>query len=70
MQIAAESAAPTILISDKESVMRNNIDPYKIPIFIGFFITIVVFFIVWYFYKPKPWKYERECEYPNVFSVG
>ena len=42
---------------------------HKFPIilWILLFLAIILIFIL---LNNKPWKYERECEYPNDFTVG
>ena len=44
---------------------------YKMPIIIAMLFLLLIIAAVIYLSRPKSWsKYERECEYPDEFTVG
>jgi DNA-binding CsgD family transcriptional regulator len=68
-KLSVSSRAEAILALQTPS--RNSfIGTNKILISIGVLITIVLAFALWYFFIPKHWKFERECERPNESTVG
>lgn len=42
---------------------------YQVPMFMWLLLIIVIVVVLW-FVGQVPWKYEREAEYPDVYTVG
>jgi DNA-binding CsgD family transcriptional regulator len=48
----------------------NFFRKFKLAILLGILLSIALAITLEYYVKPKTWEFERECEYPNEYTLG